>query len=50
MKIITDYQFPPIPIRNFDWVAYYEDADEETGPQGWGSTEQQAINNLINTK
>jgi hypothetical protein len=27
-KIITKYVHPPIPIRQFDWVAFREGADE----------------------
>lgn len=45
MKIITDFVYPPIPIRNFDWVAY-RDGDEE-GPQGHGATEAEAIAELM---
>lgn len=41
MKIITEFVYPPIPSRNFDWVAY-RDGDEE-GPQGHGATEEAAI-------
>ena len=43
-KIITSYVCPPIPIRHLDWCAYY---DPEDKPYGWGATEQQAIDNLI---
>ena len=42
--IKTSHQFPPIPIRSFDWLAYFE-GDEE-GPQGWGPTEAEAIADL----
>lgn len=45
-KIITDFIYPPIPIRTCDWVAYYEN-DEESGPRGWGSTPEAAIDDLI---
>jgi len=44
-KIITINECPPIPSRNYDWVAYREDSDED-GLQGRGKTEQEAINNL----
>jgi len=43
-KIVTEFIYPPIPIRNFDWVAYC-DGDEE-GPQGHGATEEAAIAEL----
>jgi hypothetical protein len=36
---------PPIPMRQFDYQAYY-DGQEEFGPYGYGSTEQEAINDL----
>ena len=29
MKIVTEYVFPPIPIRRFDWLAYYDGRDAE---------------------
>lgn len=44
-KIVTENVYPPIPIRRFDWCAYY-DGDEESGPRGWGETEQKAIADL----
>lgn len=43
-KIITSNVYPPIPIRKFDWLAYYD--DHETGPQGWGMTKEEAIADL----
>jgi hypothetical protein len=48
-KLITAYICPPIPDRNFDWVAYYEDF-EESGPYGSGKTELDAIEDLFKTK
>lgn len=45
-RIITSHEYPPIPIRTMDWLAYYE-GDEDGGPQGWGSTEDEAIRDLI---
>lgn len=44
-KIITVHVYPPIPFRGADWCAYF-DGDEE-GPRGFGETEQQAINDLL---
>jgi hypothetical protein len=41
-KIVTRHQFPPIPVRNLDWYAYYE-GEEEAGGYGFGSTEAEAI-------
>lgn len=45
MNIITNHINPPIPIRDYDWEAYYEDYD--LGDYvGTGRTEQEAIDNL----
>lgn len=44
-KIVTSHEYPPIPIRSMDWLAYF-DGDEE-GPQGWGPTKEAAIADLI---
>lgn len=46
-KVVTSHVFPPIPLRQFDWCAYF-DGDEE-GPQGWGGTEDAAIVDLLQT-
>ena len=40
--IVTHCEFPPIPIRDFDWCAHYE-GQEEFGGYGWGRTEAEAI-------
>lgn len=45
-EIITSHVFPPIPVRNFDWCAFY-DGHEEDGNYGWGETEEVAISDLI---
>ena len=50
-KIITTFILPPIPIRDFDWQATFDDydgAEDSKCPMGFGSTEQEAINNLLN--
>jgi hypothetical protein len=44
--IVTLCICPPIPDRSFDWCAYY-DGDEEGGPRGYGATEQEAVNDLL---
>lgn len=41
-QIITDYRMAPIPIRNFDWTATFEDY-EPGDPIGEGATEAEAI-------
>lgn len=43
-KIITEYDPKPIPVRRFDWVAFYE-GQEERGC-GYGLTEAEAIEDL----
>lgn len=43
-KIVTENVYPPIPIRRFDWCAYFDGDDE--GLQGWGATEREAIADL----
>jgi hypothetical protein len=45
--IKTDFIFPPIPPRQYDWVAYF-DGDEESGPRGYGETEKEAVDDLVN--
>lgn len=49
-KIITHFEYPPIPVRNFDWCAVTEDYDgaPDAGPQciGHGRTEEEAIADL----
>lgn len=45
-EIITDHVHPPIPIRSFDWCAYFDSYGED-GPRGWGETEAAAIADLI---
>lgn len=45
-KIVTSFQYPPIPIRDHDWCAHY-DGEEEAGHYGWGRTAQEAIDDFI---
>ncbi len=48
MNIRTEYVFPPVPIRNFDWSAVDNDTyDGPRCPIGWGATEQEAITDLL---
>jgi hypothetical protein len=44
-KIIVSEVRPPIPTKDFDYCAFYED-DEERGEYGWGSTPDLAIADL----
>ena len=46
-KIITTHIYPPIPIRQYDWEAFRCSYDEGDAI-GYGRTEQEAINDLIN--
>ncbi len=47
MKIITEYVYPPIPVRQFDWAAYRDGYEPDSGsPVGWGATEAEAIAEL----
>ena len=45
-KIITSNEFPPIPIREYDWSAFREDWDKGDFI-GYGKTEQDAIDDLL---
>lgn len=45
-KIVTSYVNPPIPIRSYDWCAF-RDGEEENGGYGYGKTEQEAIDDLL---
>lgn len=51
MKIRTEFVYPPIPDRSFDWVATdddtYDGAEDSHCPIGFGATEQEAIDDLI---
>jgi len=46
IAITTEHVYPPIPNRNFDWVACL-DGREESGPYGQGASENIAIADLI---
>jgi len=45
-KVITSHDYPPIPIRHYDWSAIREDYDAGD-LVGYGKTEQEAINDLL---
>lgn len=45
-KIITTYEFQPIPLRDYDWLAIREDYDLRDCV-GTGKTEQDAVNDLF---
>ena len=45
-KIQTTNVYPPIPIREYDWCAWYDDDGEEAHRYGWSATEELAIEDL----
>ena len=45
LTIVTENIHPPVPSSKFDWVAHFE-GEEEFGPYGYGSTEEDAITEL----
>lgn len=45
-RIVVEHVRPPIPIRDFDWCATFEDY-EPGDPQGEGATKQAAIDDLM---
>ena len=45
-KIITSYDYPPIPLRDYDWSAIREDY-EPGDIIGTGRTEQDAKDDLV---
>jgi hypothetical protein len=45
-KIVTVFEYPPIPQRIFDWRAYREGDEERTWRHGWGRTEEEALADL----
>jgi hypothetical protein len=49
-QIITSFDYPPIPIRTCDWSAVtdnYDGAEDSNDPIGRGTTEKEAIEDLI---
>lgn len=44
--IVTRYIAPPVPTRQWDWVAYIKDDEEANGPTGRGPSETEALRNL----
>lgn len=51
LKILSHFEYPPIPVRNFDWVAVLDNYDgaPDAGhqPTGYGCTREDAIDDLI---
>jgi len=49
-KVNTEYWAKPIPLRQFDWIASYDDDepdDDGNMARGYGRTEQEAIVDLL---
>jgi hypothetical protein len=46
MKIIVEFIRHPIPDRKYDWTAYV-DGDEELRLNGYGSTWQEAVKEML---
>lgn len=48
MTIKLSYDYPPIPIRSFDWSAYHDETYDGPGcPIGHGPTPEEAVTDLI---
>lgn len=48
-RIVTDYEYPPIPDRSHDWRATFEwFCGDDYQPTGWGETEAEAVLDLMN--
>jgi len=45
--IKTVYEYPPIPYRSMDWVAYDDRLGADCSPYGYGETEAEAVRDLI---
>ena len=46
-RILVDYDPKPIPVRRFDYVAARAGSDPECCNVGYGATEQDAIDDLL---
>ena len=48
IKVRTHHEYPPIPIRSFDWSAVDDDTYDGEGCEiGRGATEEAAIADLL---
>lgn len=45
--IVTSHIYPPIPIRDYDWCAYFDDVGADCSPYGYGRTEAEAKQDLL---
>jgi hypothetical protein len=46
-KVVTSHVYPPIPIRDYDWSAHFDDVGADCSPHGWGRTEAEAKQDLL---
>ena len=49
-KVVTQFVYPPIPIRTMDWQAHYDNDEPDDNGQmdcGHGKTEREAIHDLL---
>jgi hypothetical protein len=46
IKIRIVHVLPPIPIRDFDWCAFYDGDDETPHLHGYGATKDEALADL----
>jgi len=44
--IVTQFVCPPVPTRQWDWVAFVKGDEEADGPTGRGPTETEALRDL----
>jgi hypothetical protein len=44
--IITHFEYTPLPIRDFDWSATFDNYEPD-GLVGWGATAKDAIDHLL---
>lgn len=47
IDIATSHVYPPIPVRTYDWCAWDANRGADCSPYGWGSTEEEAIADLL---
>jgi hypothetical protein len=47
MTIKTSFDYPPIPVRGFDWSAWCDETLDEDSIIGHGKTEMEAIKDLL---
>ena len=46
MRVKTNFDPKPIPLRQFDWAAWDDDTLDYDSVMGWGANEEAAIADL----